>query len=335
MRLKFCLLLLLVALFIAPARAQLPPGLPLAPENFATPHFWGSPSAISIQHFALGGAFVADDRNGWHGNPAGMIAVQEPTLLASYNRSSFESLPTFDTAFVGYAQPLGKRGLDVLKISAITVRAQGDVNGGPVPIALDAKEDDIGIEYARRLSDKLTLGIGTAYLRTDSTYSIAGVGDVTRLRSRPATLGGRIGAIYDFNAQFSIGATYDDYRERVERSVPALPLPAESFRFHSTAYRVGAAYRPDAQTMLLADYEELRLKGNDTTISQYALLLGAERKVGAFALRIGSYDGKLTGGVGVGRGRLRLDYGFSGRYDKNLPGQGARAAHALQIRAEF
>jgi len=52
-------------------------------------------------------------------------------------------------------------------------------------------------------------------------------------------------------------------------------------------------------------------------------------------LRVGSYDGKLTGGLGFERGRLRLDYGFSGRYAKNLPGQGARAAHAFQVRGEF
>lgn len=320
---------------MSPCWAQLPPGLPVPPENFASTHFFGSPGAVNLQHYALGGAFAADDRNGWHGNPAGMVAVREPTLLVARNRAGFDLLPTFGSNFLGYAQPFGKNGENVLKIAAITVRANGNISGGAAPIGLDSREDDIGIEYARRLSDRLSVGLGTAYIKTESTYSIAGVGDVTSLRSRPSAFGGRVGVIYAVNPQFSVGATLDSYIERVNRTVPALPIPPDSFHFRSTGYRVGIAYRPNPNTTFLADYEALSLKGNNTKVSQRGFMGGAEQRFGPLSLRIGSYDGKSTAGLGFKKGRFDLAYGYSGRYDQNLPGRGARGAHALQLMAAF
>ncbi len=332
---QFCLIAVGISGAALPCWAQLPPGLPVPPQNFASTHFFGSPSIVNLQHFALGGAFAADDRNGWHGNPAGMVAVREPTLLVSRNRAGFDLLPTFGTNFLGYAQPFGKDGENVLKITAITVRADGNITGGPVAIGLDSREDDIGIEYARRLSDRLSVGVGTAYLKTQSTYSIAGVGDVTTLRSRPSALGGRVGVIYAISPRISVGATLDSYIERVNRSAGALPVPPDSFHFRSTGYRFGTVYRPTSNLTLLADYEALSLKGNATKVSQRGFMGGAEQRFGPLALRLGSYDGKSTAGLGFKKGRFDLAYGFSGRYDQNLPGRGAKGAHAFQLIAGF
>jgi len=64
----------------ASCSGQLPPGLPVPPINFATLHSYGSSGIVDIRHMALGGAHVADDRDGWHGNPAGMIAATKPAV---------------------------------------------------------------------------------------------------------------------------------------------------------------------------------------------------------------------------------------------------------------
>src|SRR5438046_1066530 len=108
---KIAGLLSLMALLcpISPAYAQLPPGLPIPPENYAVPHLWGSPSVTSIEHFSMGGAYAADQSSDWHGNPAGLLSVTHPQVLAYAMSSGFDALPTFRANFLGYAQPLGQR----------------------------------------------------------------------------------------------------------------------------------------------------------------------------------------------------------------------------------
>src|SRR5687768_11318275 len=91
------------------AQAQLPPGLPLPPDNYALPHLWGSPSAINIEHFAMGGACAADSWRDWHSNPAGLLSVTQPQALTYMMSAGFDGLPTFHSNYFGYAQPLGRR----------------------------------------------------------------------------------------------------------------------------------------------------------------------------------------------------------------------------------
>ncbi len=315
------------------AYGQLPEGLPIPPENYATTHFWGSPGTTSVDHLALGGAYVADNHADWHGNPAGVLAHTTPAAIAYYTSASFKRLPTFESGFLGYAQPLGSSGNTALKISYTAVRADGNLGG--TPINLRAEENDPGVEIGHRFTDRLTLGIGTSYISTKSEFTIPGLGTVTELESRPIGLGGRLGMIYALNDKISLGATLDKYTERVVQRVPAFGLPDRSFTFRSSAYRVGIAYKPNASTKLLADYEQLSLEGNDTTIERQQFMAGVEHRVGPVTLRVGSFDAKLTGGLGFEYGPMQFSYGFTNRYAKSLPGQGAETAHALQVDFRF
>jgi hypothetical protein len=315
---------------ISPAFGQLPPGLPIAPENFASTHFWGGPSVVNIRHLSMGGAFAADNREGWHGNPAGMVAIREPTLVLAQTSSRFALLPTFRSPVYGAAVPIGRDGREVIKVAVVPVRASGQI-AVAAPVRVEAKEDDIGVEYARRVNRRLCLGFSTAYLRTQSSYRIDGAGVVTTLRSRPSGPGGRVGIIHDLGERASIGLTYDNYSETVTRTAPALQLPERAFRFRSRAYRVGVALRPGRDTTVLADYESLHLSGNRTEVARHGFLVGLERRLGPVALRLGSYDGRLSGGIGLRHGKIELSYGFTGRYASNLPGRGARTAHAFQV----
>jgi hypothetical protein len=62
---------------------------------------------------------------------------------------------------------------------------------------------------------------------------------------------------------------------------------------------------------------------------------GVEQRFGHTSVRVGSFDGKLTGGLGLEMGRAHLSYGFTGRYDRDLPGEGASTAHAVQLILDF
>jgi hypothetical protein len=316
---------------ITPALAQLPPGLPVSAENYALPHIWGSSSATNLEHYAMGGAYVADQAADWHGNPAGVLAVKQPEILAYAMSAGFDDLPTFHSSFFGYAQPMGERF--ALKISYVAVRAQGDLSGTPLNARI--KEGAPGIELGYRASDRLWIGVSTAYLETESNYQLPGTGEVTRLESHPTNLGGRAGLIYRVTPRLSLGAKFDRYSETVEQSVPALGLPATSFRFDSNAYRVGLSWTPDENSKFSLDYEATQLEGAGTQLNQRFWLAGAQRQLNDFRLRIGTFDGKLTGGIGYQKRGWHLDYGFSGRSDKLLRGRGAHTAHAIQLIRSF
>jgi hypothetical protein len=321
--------------FASSALAQESVSLAVPPENYAVTHFWSSPSIISLRHMAMGGAFAADDRSDWHGNPAGLVAIHEPTLYASTNQTAFDLLPEFRARFLGYAQPVGKQAQGALKLTYVTVRAGGTIASGPVPLLAEIKEEDYGIEYGRHLGRRTSIGIATAYLSTESDYGIAGLGRITSLKGRPSGFGGRLGIIYDLSGHVAVGALYDRYAEKIRRVAPALGVGEEAFLFRSSAYRIGVAFRPDADTTLLLDFDARHLRGNGTTITRQAWVAGIERAVGPARLRLGSFDGQSTGGIGVVLGQFEVSYAFTRRYDRDLPGAGAHTSHAFDVRARF
>jgi hypothetical protein len=340
MRIKFlraaaCLLIWMVSTgFVAlQAQAQLPPGLPVPPENYAASHFFGAPSAVDIEHFSLGGAGVADDSSAWQGNPAGVLAATKPEVLTYYQRTDLDKLPDFRSSFFGYAQSIGKSKRLAFKISYIPVSASGSLTGTPLEASI--RERDPGTEIAYRLSQRLSVGAGFSYLSTDSDYKIPGIGVVTHLESHPRDLGGRIGFIYRASRQLSVGATLDRYSETVEQSLPAFNIPATNFKFDSKAYRVGLQWQPRSSQKVLLDYEAAQLEGATAHITQHLYHLGFEQKWKDWALRVGSYDGKFTGGLGYQRGHYKISYGFSNRYKENFVGQGAHASHAIQLNISF
>lgn len=324
---RYTLLTLAFLGCLAPCRAQLPPGLPIPAENYAATHFFGSPSALSMNYVALGGAYVAEDRDDWHGNPAGVASVSRPTLHGYYLSAGFDRLPTVHTNFFAYAQPLG--GTGAIKVSYTRVRASGRLPG--TPLSTVVHEDDPGVEYGWRVGNKLTLGAGTAYLSTRSEYTLPGVGTVTTLRSRPTTLGARVGAIYAVQDRLSVGAAVTIYQEHVSQGVPVLGVPDRSFTFNTRVERIGLAWRPDTASRILLDYESTRLTSKNIRRTSRPVMLGGERRIGEAALRLGSYDGKLTGGLGWERRNARLSYAFTNRYDKDLEGRGAKTAHGIEL----
>lgn len=335
LRKVICLLVWSVSIGFAafPAQAQLPPGLPVPAENFAASHFFGSPSAVDIEHFSLGGAGVADDSSAWQGNPAGVLAATKPEVLAYHQRADFDKLPDFQSSFFGYAQSVGKSKRFAFKLSYIPVSASGRLAGTPLEASI--RERDPGVEFAYRLNKRLSLGAGFSYLSTDSDYKISGLGVVTHLESHPRDLGGRIGFIYRASKQLSVGATLDRYSETVEQSLPAFNIPATKFKFDSKAYRVGLCWQPRPSQKILLDYEAAQLEGGDAHLTQHLYHLGFEQKWKGWALRVGSYDGQFTGGLGWQRSNYKISYGFSNRYAENFAGQGAHASHAIQLNIGF
>ncbi len=313
--------------------AQLPPGLPFPPENYAATHAFGAPSAVDIEHFSLGGAGVADPTSAWQGNPAGVLAATKPELLTYQQRTGFDSLPNFHSSFFGYAQTVGDARKFAFKVSYIPVSSSGALAGTPLQASI--KEDDPGLELGYRATEKLSFGAGFSYLSTRSDYSLPGVGVVTHLKSHPSKLGGRFGVIYQANKRLSLGATVDRYTETVEQSIPVLNTPTTSFRFNSKAYTIGLCWNPSPSQKFLLDYGNAQIEGANARLTQRYYHLGFEQKTKDWTFRIGSYDGKPTGGVGWRHGRYKVSYGFSNRYKENFTGRGAQTSHALQLITSF
>ncbi len=314
-----------------PALAQLPPGLPIPPQNFAVPHFWGAPGALSIDHESLGGASVADRQSDWGGNPACVIDFNQPAALYQNLYTPLKNLPGIREQYLGFAAPLKTKRPSAVKVSLIDVRGSGGLAG--TPLSLNTRETDPSLELAYSPIEGLSVGVAFAYLSTQSDYTLPGVGNVTRLTSKPSSLGGRLGILYAPKGQFSFGASGDYYSEAVEQSVPALSLPAQKFHFRSEDYRIGMGYYPDPQTKALLEYQEVALHGNNAAIAQHVLLMGVEHSFGPITPRIGLYNGQLTAGLSATLGKVTLTYGLTNRFSQNLPGQGAKPAQALEITA--
>ncbi len=317
----------------APCSGQLPAGLPIPPINFATLHPFGSSGIVDIRHMALGNAHVADDRDGWHGNPAGMIALDRPAIEVHNTWYPFTTIPDVNRFAVGYGFRVGKA--DVIKILGAWADAHGTVSGFAAPVHVSGTERDFSIEYAHRVNSKLTLGVATAYLGTDSNYTVAGLGSVTQLKSKPYTAGGRIGAIYRVCPKVNVGFTYDNYQEGVDRYASAFKLTPTSTTFHSTAWHYGVAYWPDELTSVMIDYQDVKLAGAGSSIIQRALMGGVERRVGNLFVRFGMFEGSATGGVGARVGGWDISYAFSGKSSRDIADRGGKTAHAVQIRHYF
>ena len=327
---------LIFFLFLGRAHSQqLPPGVPIAPQNYLLPHFWGGGSPLSIDHWSLGSASVADSRANWGANPACLVVATRPALESNGTVTKFTQLPTITLAVLAYEQPIDrKKPNGVFKIGLVTVRGSGALAG--TPLSLNTREVDPSLEYGYRVTKTLALGAGLSYLATKSDYLLPSGGVLTRLESRPSGFGGRLGALYSPTSKLSVGGSLDTYGEKVQQSFPAIPFPIQKYQFHSSATRIGVGAFPDSSTKLLLDYESDKVSGAGFRTSRYAYEAGVEKsfgvkKFGVVTLRAGLFAGDLTGGIGLRYRGLEFSYGFSNKYAYMLPGEGAKTSQAIQV----
>ena len=325
-------------LFLLLGRAysqQLPPGVPIGPQNYLLPHFWGGGNSLSIDHWSLGNASVADSRADWGANPACLVVTARPTLLSSETTTRFSQLPTITLAVLSYEQPVDRKKPNaVFKVGLVTVRGSGALAG--TPLSLNTREVDPSLEFGCRVAPRVSVGVGLSYLSTKSDYLLPTGGVLTRLGSRPYGVGGRLGVLYSPTPRLSLGGSLDSYGEKVTQSFPAIAFPAQQYRFHADARRIGLGAFPDSSTKLLLDYEEDKVSGAGFHTARYAYEAGAEKnfgvkRFGIVTLRAGLYAGDLTGGVGLTYRSLQFTYGFSNKYASLLPGEGVKTAHSLQL----
>jgi hypothetical protein len=283
---------------------------------------------------AMGDASAADLADDWHSNPAAVTAIQARTVYASFGSSSFDLLPTFRVAGVGYAQPFAA-GAGAIKVTAFFVRARGAAAalGG---LDVDAREDDVGVEAGWRLGRHFRIGAGTAYLTTSSTYTASGVGTVTRLSSRPDGFGGRVGALFTPVSWLAAGISMDLYKERVASTAPLGGRPPSNTTFTSTAVRLGLSIQPTEATQILVDRESLDVEGDGSVaFERNVWKIGGQHRMGRIALRGGLFDGRPTAGVSVRLQGAEIAYVATGRYKSDLPEFGARIGHLLQVMHQF
>ncbi len=331
---------LLFAASVGCARSQhLPPGVPVSPQNYLLPHFWGGGSPNSIDHWSLGNASVADSRADWGTNPACLVVATRPAFMANGTATKFSRLPTITLAVLGYEQPVDrKKPNGVFKLGLVTVRGSGALTG--TPLSLNTREVDPSLEYAWRVAPRVSVGAGLSYLSTRSDYFLPSGGVLTRLESRPSGAGGRLGVLYSPAPKLSLGLAVDSYGERVKQSFPSVSFPAQRYKFHADSARIGLGVFPDSSTKFLMDYESDKVSGAGLRTARYAYEAGVEKsfgvkKLGTLTLRAGLFAGDLTGGLGLTYRGIQFTYGFSNKYAYMLPGEGAKTAHALQVTSVF
>lgn len=318
--------LALSALVAAPSSAQ----ISIGNQNYALLHQYGSSGLTDMKHLAMGSACAADDRSGWHGNSAGQVSVQGPALEAHATSIAFGQMPGVHRNVIGLSYPIS--GRETVRVTGTWADGEGGLLGRGVPLSTKLSERDFSGEYARRLSDRLSVGIGLAYLGTHSTYALPGKGVVTEFASHPAHPGGRLGAIYRLTGKLNVGAYLNEYTERVTKTVGGA---ASTYNMHSTGGRVGLAYYPDEQTTLLLDYEDVTMTGGGTWAGKCALMGGLDHKVGKFSVQCGMYEGRLSGGVGWAGAGWDASLAASARPSEDAPGMGGGAEIGFRLARRF
>jgi len=272
---------------------------------------------LDARSVAMASATMAtsDDAGAIFGNPAGLVNVKKSSFIASY-APWFVDINLYGAGLVHNFGSFGVLGvhfiyLDSGKMDVTTVDDQQGTSGETFSVSDFA----LGFSYARRLTDKFSIGGNMRWIHEDlwvSSTSVFGV-DVGLLYDTGfKTL--RMGmSIKNFGSKFSLPDTYQDYDNGVpladESEYLKYDLPIE-FAFGMAM----EPYKSFSQRLTIA------LDGVHPSDNYERLQLGAEYAyMEAAFLRVGYIFRHDTAGLNAGAGisapmsgyRLGIDYAFS------------------------
>jgi hypothetical protein len=250
--------------------------------------------AVGPRAIGMGGAFVsnASDASALFWNPAGIVAVKENELFASYT-SWWGGLSLSHAAFVNTSEDIGSFGVSMSLLSMgemdVTTELQPDGTGQ----RFDAQDLMIGVSYARRLTQEFSVGLSLKFINqriwNESASGLAfDVGTQYRIGIGDLTIGmsmTNFGADMRYDGQ-DLNVKYDaDAQNPNNRLTPAklaandYPLPLH--------FQVGASMtvlKMDGMNILLAadaahpnDNQERVNVGTEITVLDQFFIRGGYR----------------------------------------------------------
>lgn len=269
--------------------------------------------ARSVAMASAGMAF-ANDAGATFGNPAGLVFVERSSFIASY-APWFADINLYGAALAHNFGPIGVFGvhfifLDSGEMDETTVQYQQGTGN-----TFSVSNYALGMSYARKLTDKFSIGGNLRWIHEDlwvSTSSVFGVdmGLMYDTGFRSLRLGM---SIRNFGSKFNLPDTYSDYDNGV-----LLPEETEYLDYDlPIEFAFGAAMDP---IKTFSQRVSVVLDAIHPSDNLERLLLGAEYAYLETAfLRAGYIFRHDTAGLNAGAGvsvpmvgyQLGIDYAFS------------------------
>ncbi len=316
----------LLAGALLPACAQ-------GPEAYGAPHLFSLPTATTARQFGMGGVSTSLEDIGFP-NPAfaGMLSSPRAGLRVACTEFDGDGMSLTGTQ-AWYATPTGEgEGMQFLGFRLDSDRGAITTPAGPLPGSIE--ETDLAVHYGRRLSDQWLLGIGfSPVLKAETRLFNPVDGSVLSFAESEAQIGGRLGALYNYQPDGFIGLVFDWYTEDVRFQAPPMLAPAK-FDFTSTEWALGASKRITDKVTAAIEWMELKSEDSAYSSKSEGLHLGVEVEAApGIAVRAGSNDGSLSLGAGFRRDEWVANYAFTSDWNDDAVGSafGGSQTHQVEI----
>lgn len=328
-RLVFYLTLLAVLLgSCVPAPAQ-----GFGPEAFGIPSNFGMSITTSTRQLGMG-TMMGCVPDAQFANPAFAALQQEPNAGARVTVIDFERGPCVTCAQGHYVRPLDpdRTGLGVTLLvlsssgGAMTLPVIGDVSVG-------MSEQAFVVDYGRRLSDALTVGMSVlGYQETSLSVAPPAGPLLLDVRSR-ADFGLRFGGAWEWAPGDYVGLIYTYAETTVDTEGLLMPALVRS-KFSGDQFVAGASRHLSPDLLAAVEYQHGGACATGISSSYSTWHFGLEYgPAGPWSFRVGLADESPTLGFGYDNGPWRADYAFINDWHKSEVGAlfGGSETHSVQV----
>jgi hypothetical protein len=259
------------------------------------------------------GGFVSCIKDAGFANPAFAGTLTHYATTGRVTTTDFSQGLDLQSDQLSVAIPL-QRGTQGLQFTAVSLRttSAGLVAGVPSAVRGRTEEDDAAVDYGHSFGKHWAAGVGLSpLLHTASDFSNPATGTLLEHLQSKATLGCRLGGIYNFDAGGCAGLVYDNYREDATGTGPAFGGASPSGDFTSQEAAVGISHRFGHQVLGAVEWQQLSTKGAGTTLTHAGWRVGAEvQPAPDWAVRVGDNAGAFSTGLGLQRRAWSFEYAY-------------------------
>ena len=270
-------------------------------------------------------------------NPAAFPRIKEYELkggmYGSYYSIDFRQGPDIE---LWSGTGLATLGLGVFRVDYYDFDSeQFEKARGKNGLETEIKGKSLEVGFGIPLNEKFSIGVALIPV-CSSKARFSSSGFLTAEGKSKIVFGSRIGFLYNPFEKLFFGLVYEYNKNELKNNIfNPLTFTYTKSSEHPTTHliRPGIVVKPWKGGTIGADYLWGRIDNQDKDYKIGKWFLGAEQWVSTdVALRAGLADGYLTGGIGVKKKNLLIDYAYIARSMRNMSSHfGHSSAHTVSL----
>ena len=304
-------------------------------ESYALVHPFGLSSATTTRQFGMGGPVSCVWDEGF-ANPAFAAMQTRPNAAIRVGATRFDHGPSLTSGQLHFALPL-RPNESGLQLSVFSMHSSAGMTALPQVGAVAAKlsEDDISLQYGRRLSPRLAAGIGVSPASTIRLRITTPTGvPILDVKATP-DYGARVGLVYAYGEPQrgdNVGLVCDYYQETAKATGFAVGGAAHGV-FYTDLFALGACRHVRPDLLLVGEYQRGSSHSGQIDNAIQGWHIGGEYQCNRqLALRAGLNQGHASYGAGYVSDRWQVAYAYINRWNDSVanPLFGSSDTHQLQ-----